>query len=107
DSQYVTVARAKGASERRVLYRHAMRNALVPFVTVLAFDLGALFGATLAADYVFGVGGMASVFLNRGLFGADPNILECELVLAAAVIVVLGVVADLLCAWLDPRLRLS
>jgi len=104
---YVGVARAKGLPERRVVLRHALRNALVPFTTLVAFDFGALVGATLAVDYVFGLQGLASTFLLRGLTPADPHVLEAELVLVAALVVAAGILADVLCAWLDPRLRLD
>ena len=104
---YVGVARAKGLSERHVIFRHALRNALVPFTTLVAFDFGALVGATLAVDYVFGLQGLASTFLLRGLTPADPHVMEAELVLVAAIVVAAGIVADVVCAWLDPRLRLA
>jgi peptide/nickel transport system permease protein len=107
DAPFVTVARGKGLTERRIMRRHALRNALIPFTTMVAFDFGALFGATLAADYVFGLNGMASVFLNRGLFGADPLIIEAELLLTALLVIGASIVADVVCGLLDPRVRLT
>jgi ABC-type dipeptide/oligopeptide/nickel transport system permease component len=74
---------------------------------MIAFDFGALFGASLAADYVFGLGGMASLFLNRGLFEADPNIIEAELMLTALLVIGAGILADIAAGWLDPRVRLT
>jgi peptide/nickel transport system permease protein len=106
DAPYITVVRAKGLSEGRLLRRHALRNAFIPFTTMIAFDFGALFGASLAADYVFRLGGMASVFLNQGLFGADPNVIEAELILTALLVIGAGIVADLVANRLDPRVRL-
>ena len=102
---YVQVARAKGLPERTVRLRHALRTALTPFVAAVAFDAGIVFGASLAADYVFRLNGLASVFLNRGLFAGDPNVIETELVISAALVVCAGIVGDLVCAWLDPRIR--
>jgi peptide/nickel transport system permease protein len=102
---YVQVARAKGLPERTVRLRHALRTALTPFVAAVAFDAGTVFGASLAADYVFRLNGLASVFLNRGLFAGDPNVIETEIVISAALVVCAGIVGDLVCARLDPRIR--
>jgi peptide/nickel transport system permease protein len=107
DAPFVNVARAKGLTERRVMRRHALRNALIPFTTMVSFDFGALFGATLAADYVFALNGMASVFLNRGLFGGDPLVIEAELLLTALLVIGASLFADVLCGLLDPRVRLT
>jgi len=105
DQQYTTVARAKGLSERLVVRRHALRNALIPFVTVIALEFGTIFAATLAADYVFGLHGLASLFLANGLLNADPYLIEAPILLAATIVVVASVVGDIVCAALDPRLR--
>ena len=105
DQQYTTVARAKGLPERLVVRRHALRNALVPFVTVIALEFGTIFAATLAADYVFGLHGLASLFLANGLLNADPYLIEAPILLAATIVVVASIVGDIVCAALDPRLR--
>lgn len=102
---YVQVARAKGLPERTVRLRHALRTALTPFVAAVAFDAGTVFGVSLAADYVFQLNGLASVFLSRGLFSGDPNVIEAEIVVSAALVVCAGIVGDLVCARLDPRIR--
>ena len=62
---YIIVARAKGLTERRVLVRHALRTALLPLIALLSLEMGAVIGASLAADGVFGTGGLASVFPRR------------------------------------------
>lgn len=103
---YATVAQAKGLSEAQVIRRHALRNALVPFTAAIALDFGTVFTATLAADYVFGLGGLASVFLN-GAFAGDPFVIEAEVIVAAAIVVVAGIIGELVCGWLDPRTRLA
>ncbi len=107
DAPYTVVARGKGLPERLVVRRYALRNALVPFTTVIALDFGAVFGASLAADYVFGLHGLASLFLAGGLLNADPYLIEASLVLSAAIVVVAGILGDIACALLDPRLRLD
>ena len=63
DAPYITVARGKGLPERAVLFRHALRNAFVAFVPALVSDLGLLFGAALAVDYIFQLGGLGTVLI--------------------------------------------
>jgi peptide/nickel transport system permease protein len=107
DAPFVGTARAKGLTEGRILRRHALRNALIPFTAMVSFDFGALFGASLAVDYVFRLNGMAGLFLNSGLFGADPNVIEAVLMLTALLVIGAGILADLVAGWLDPRVRLA
>jgi peptide/nickel transport system permease protein len=101
---YADVARGKGLSERRVVLGHALRNSLVPFVSVLALDLAAVVGASMATDYVFGMGGLADYFLHS-IGGADPFVLTAILVVIAGVVASLMFLADLVVGWLDPRAR--
>lgn len=107
NAPYATVARAKGLSERRVVVRHALRNSLAPFTAVVSLDFGALFGASLAADYVFGLHGLASVFIGQVLQMSDPYVIQAELVVVSVLVVVVAIVGDVVGAWLDPRVRLS
>jgi ABC-type dipeptide/oligopeptide/nickel transport system permease component len=99
---YVTVARAKGLSELRVIVRHALRNALVPLVSLLSLEMGAVIGASLAADGVFGSGGLAS-YLLAALGRADPFELTAIMVVSALVVCAFALIGDLLVASLDPR----
>ena len=103
---YADVARGKGVSERRVVVRHALRNSLVPFVSVLTLDLAAVVGASMATDYVFGMGGLADLFLHS-IGGADPFVLTAILVVIAVVVSSCVFLADLAVGWLDPRARLG
>ena len=103
---YAWVARGKGLSEREVVRRHALRNALVPFIAVMALDFGAVVGASIAVDYVFNLGGLASLVIN-GLTIADPFLIVGAIVVTAAIVVLFGIVGDMVCGWLDPRIRLA
>ncbi|MGH3050293.1 MAG: ABC transporter permease subunit, partial [Gaiellaceae bacterium] len=103
---YVTVARAKGLRESRVTVRHLLRNAAGPFVGVLALDISAIVGASLAADWVFSIGGLASYFYNS-LQITDPFALTAVVVVIAIVVAVFMLLSDLLLAWLDPRVRVG
>ena len=100
---YVTVARAKGLSERRVLVRHALRNSLVPVTALLTLDLGAVVGGSIAADGVFHTGGLASVFLG-GLGHADPFQLTAIVVVSAIVVCAITLGGDVVVGLLDPRI---
>ena len=102
--QYTTVARAKGLPERRVVFRHALRNSLVPVASLVSLELGAVVGASLAADAVFGLGGLAQAFLT-GLAAADPFQLTALVVVAAGVVAIFLVISDVFVGLLDPRIR--
>jgi len=103
---WAIAARAKGISDRRLTFNHALRNSLVPFVNVLALDFGAIFGASLAVDFVFAQHGLAS-FLVQGLFNSDPYEVEPVVVIAAGIVLLSRALADVTTARLDPRARLA
>jgi peptide/nickel transport system permease protein len=102
---YATVARAKGLSEERVVRIHALRNSVAPFVSSLALEIGAIVGASLAADYVFGLGGLASFTINS-LAQSDPFTMTAIVVTLSAFVMVFVTLTDLFVAWLDPRARM-
>jgi peptide/nickel transport system permease protein len=104
---YVTTARAKGLSERQVVLRHALRTSVVPFTSALLLDFGSIFGAAMAVDWVFNLGGIGSLFVQT-IAGEtlDPSAVQLILVLTAALVLLMSLLADLTVAWLDPRVRL-
>jgi peptide/nickel transport system permease protein len=104
--QYAVVARGKGLSETRVVVRHALRNSLIPFVSALSLEVGAVVGASLAADVVFGMGGLASYTIGA-LGRADPFEMTAVVLVLAGVVVAFMTIADLLVGWLDPRARIA
>ncbi len=107
NADYIRLARAKGLSPRRVLYVHALRNALVPVVTVVAIDFATILGGTIITEVVFGWEGMGR-FLYEGLIGPvspDVNVVMGWMMIAAIAVVVFNLIADLLYAVLDPRIR--
>jgi len=103
---YTTVARAKGLTERRVLIRHALRNALVPLVAVITIDLGALVGTTLAIDIIFRLQGLGSLFLGS-ITLADPIQLQAIIVVTVFAVVGFSLIGDIAYGWLDPRIRIT
>jgi peptide/nickel transport system permease protein len=102
---YVAVARAKGLPEHRVVTRHALRNSLIPFTSLLSLEVGGVIGASLAADAVFDTGGLASTFLSS-VNSADPFELTALFVTTAIVVTVFAFVGDVLVGLLDPRIRI-
>jgi peptide/nickel transport system permease protein len=105
DATYTNAARAKGLSELQLTLRHALRNALIPFVAVLSLEFGSLVGATFVADAVFHLDGLGGLFL-QSITLADPFFTQSILVTTAMTTIVLSLLADLCTGWLDPRVRL-
>jgi peptide/nickel transport system permease protein len=103
---YVRTARAKGLTERRVIYRHALRGALTPVVSQLGIDIGILLGGVVVVEQVFGVGGFGQDAVSAIQSGDLPTILAFVL-FAAGFVVVANIVVDLFYAVLDPRVRIS
>jgi peptide/nickel transport system permease protein len=103
-ADYIRLARAKGLSRRRVMVRHALRNALIPLVTVVAIDTGAIFGGAIITERVFSWQGMGAL-LVQGAETSDPNILLAWLMVTSFLVVLFNLTADVLYAVLDPRIR--
>jgi peptide/nickel transport system permease protein len=101
---YVRTAYAKGAASRRVLYRHVLRNSLIPMVTILGLSLPVLLAGSLVTEQVFNYPGMGLLFYQEAVTNDYPVLLGITLVLGVAV--VLGnLLADIGYAILDPRVR--
>jgi peptide/nickel transport system permease protein len=103
-ADYIRLARAKGLSRSRVMVRHALRNALIPLVTVVAIDTGAIFGGAVITERVFAWQGMGAL-LVQGVQTNDPNILLAWLMVTSVLVVLFNLIADVLYAVLDPRIR--
>ena len=101
---YIRTARAKGVGERDVVLRHALRNALLPITTVVAFDIGGLIGGAVITETVFSVRGMGVMFLE-GVTRVDPNPVMAVFICTAATAMVFNLLADLAYSALDPRIR--
>jgi peptide/nickel transport system permease protein len=103
---YIRTARAKGLSERRVIYKHGLRSALTPIVTLLGIDVGTLLGGTVVTEKLFGLQGIGQSALNAVAQSDLPVVLGTVLV-AALFIVVANILVDITYALLDARVRLS
>ena len=104
NSDYVRTARAKGLIERRVVMKHALRNAMIPFVTAVALDFGALFGGTVVTEQVFSIDGMGR-YLISNLSERDTYPLMAWLMITSVLIIIFNLIADVIYGFLDPRIR--
>ena len=101
---YIRTARAKGLSNWGVLSKHALRNALVPLVTLLALDLPYIFGGAIFVETLFAWPGMGRLYYQAAL-ERDYPVLLAVLIIGAAFIILSNLIADILYAYLDPRIR--
>lgn len=106
DSDYMRLARAKGVRNYTVIRRHGLRNALIPLVTVMAIDVGALFGGAIITEKVYVWHGMGE-YLYTALGAEDTYAVAGWVMVTALFVVLFNLLADLLYAVLDPRIRLS
>jgi peptide/nickel transport system permease protein len=104
NSDYVRLARAKGLSRRRVMVKHALRNALIPLTTVTALDLASIISGAVVTETVFQWRGMGDLLLGA-IRGDDVYVVMAWLLVTATVVIVFNLLADLLYAVLDPRIR--
>lgn len=99
---YIRTAKAKGAGKARVVLVHALRNSMIPVVTIIALDFGFLFSGALVTETVFAYPGMGKLIFDS-IMGNDFNLALVALLLATCVTLVGNLLADLAYAWLDPR----
>lgn len=102
--EYVKTARAKGLRERRVIVKHAFRNAVNPLVTILGFELGAILSGAALTETVIGWPGLGSLILDA-VIRRDVYLVMAALMIATALLIVGNLIADLLLALTDPRIR--
>lgn len=101
---YVRTARAKGLSEGVILSRHALKNGLIPVVTVLGLQLGGLIGGAVITEYVFALPGVGRLVVDA-VFARDYPLVQGVVLLIAVGFIVSNLVVDLVYGWLDPRIR--
>ncbi|MDQ3694636.1 MAG: ABC transporter permease [Chloroflexota bacterium] len=101
---YIQTARAKGLRERLVIYRHALRNALMPVLTVVGIQTGQLLGGAVIVEQIYGLPGLGWFLLN-GIYQRDYPVVQAGVLIIAGIFVVTNLVVDLLYAVLDPRIQ--
>jgi peptide/nickel transport system permease protein len=106
NSDYVRTARAKGMTETRVVFRHVVRNALIPLVTVATLNLGGLLGGAIVTETVYSLDGMGYYF-NQKLGQLDLYAVMAYLLVTSVVVIGFNLLADVVYGYLDPRIRYS
>ena len=104
--EYIVAARAKGLSEARIIWRHALRNAMVPLVTVIALSYAGLLEGSVLTETVFSWPGLG-LYITNSLQNADMNAVLGGTIVVGSVFIGLNLVSDLLYRWLDPRTRIQ
>ena len=104
DSPYIRAARAKGCSETRVLFKHALRNALIPVVTILGMDVAGMLGGVLFVENVFALPGIGTLAV-QSVFNLDPPMIMGTVLLSGALVVGANWAVDLSYRWIDPRIK--
>jgi peptide/nickel transport system permease protein len=101
---YVRTARAKGLAEQVVIFRHAFRNALIPVVTLLGFQIAQVIGGSVIVEQVFSINGVGNTYINAVL-QRDYPLVQGILLILVSVTLLSNLLVDLSYSWLDPRIR--
>ena len=102
-NDYIKTAHAKGLSRNKIIYKHALRNAMIPVVTILALSFGTMFSGALVTETMFSYLGMGKLIYDS-IIGSDYNLALISLLFATGFILFSNLMADLAYAWLDPRI---
>jgi peptide/nickel transport system permease protein len=103
---YIRTARAKGLVEKLVINRHALKNALLPVVTVIGIEFAFLIGGLVVTEQVFNLNGIGRLFV-QAVQNQDYTLTQALVMLTVVIFVVSNLIVDLLYAWLDPRIRFA
>jgi peptide/nickel transport system permease protein len=106
NSDYIRTARAKGLTRRKVVWKHGLRNSLSALVTIMALDIGGLFGGLIITEKVFSRPGMGTLLIDA-LSNGDTAVILPWMLVTGALVVFFNLVADVMYGVLDPRVRLS
>lgn len=105
DEEYITNARAKGLPERLVIFKHALRNALIPVITIVGLQVGVLLSGAIITEAIFDWPGLGSLLLE-GIYSRNYPLVQGCILVIATVYVLVNLVTDIAYAWADPRVRL-
>jgi peptide/nickel transport system permease protein len=104
---YVRTARAKGLSERTVVYKHVLKNGLIPVVTVLGLQLGVLLAGAIITEKIFGWPGLGLLLVEDGIGKRDFSVVQGCVLAISTTYIIANTLTDMLYRWLDPRIRVS
>ena len=103
---YIRTARAKGVRERSVIYKHALRNAMIPIVTLIALSIPGIVGGAAITETIFNIPGMGQLIIQAEIKADYPTAMM-SLLLSSVLVIVFNLVADIVYAWVDPRIKYS
>lgn len=106
NQDFIRTARAKGLRERIVVYRHALRNSLIPVITVIGFQLGSLMGSAAIVEVIFGLNGVGNTLL-QAIFNRDYPVVQAAVLYLALAYVLINLIVDVLYVFIDPRIKQS
>ena len=106
DSDYIKMVRAKGLPPRMVVWKHALKNACLPVITLFAVNFARLVGGALVTEVIFSWPGIGLLMVDA-IFSRDYNVVQAVIFFTAALIVIVNIMVDVLYGWLDPRVRLA
>lgn len=101
---FIMTARAKGASERSVVYSHTLRNALIPIVTIVGLQFGALLGGAVLTETIFSINGLGTLMVS-GIQNRDLMIVQGGVLFIAFIFTIVNLCVDIIYAFIDPRIR--
>jgi peptide/nickel transport system permease protein len=104
NQDYIRTAWSKGLGERVVIQRHMLKNGLIPVITLLGIDIGAIIGGDVLIETVFNIPGLGRLLVTA-LFNRDYTIVQAGVLIAAAIVVLSNLIVDISYAWLNPRIR--
>ena len=104
DSDYIKFARAKGLSETKIIFKHALRNAINPMITLLGFEFAGLLSGAALTEYVFQYPGLGRLILEA-VMKSDINLVMASLMIGSIMLVLGNLLADILLIITDPRVR--
>lgn len=104
--EYVRTALSKGLSKRRVVFKHALKNASIPVVTVMSFQVASLLGGSIVVERLFALRGLGSIAIDA-VVRRDPDVIQGVVVVTVVIVVLVNLLLDVTYAWLNPKVRPS
>jgi len=101
---YIRTAWAKGLTERVIVFKHMLKNALIPVITMMGIGLGLMFGGQVFVEQVFGIAGVGRLLVTAVL-GQDYQVVQSATLIISTIIIVVNLIVDISYGWLDPRIR--
>jgi len=103
---YIRTAWSKGLSERSVIIKHAMKNSLIPVITLMGVGMGMIFGGSVLVETVFAIPGVGRLMVSS-IFGQDYVVVQAITFVIAGIVLLVNLIVDISYGWFDPRIRLG